>query len=149
MHLRQLSERSAVEVCVWARANRGVGYVEQFAAELETIALGEAERLFERDVQLRPGRIPDVGESVRDRAQVERGKRFVTGLIVVEPVVLVLRGRVPFAAVVYEIGPGYRVAGQVGEDPVEAPIPGEGITDGIADVEFAARAERQVPEAAE
>src|SRR5437773_10334932 len=90
LHLRQLSERSAVEVCFWARANRGVGYVEQFTAELETIALGEAERLFERDVQLLPGRIPDAGGSFRDRAQGERGKRFVTGLIVVEPVSCVL-----------------------------------------------------------
>ena len=146
--LRQGSKRAnVVDVQIGAGTNRSIGDVERLPTEQEFVALRQRPGLGEGQIQLRLLLLADVRESVRSRSHVKPRKLLVATPVIVEPVILILFGRLPRAAIVSKIRPADRVPVDVTENPIEVPIVDDRSGHRIADVEPAALAEGQIPNA--
>src|ERR1039458_1636223 len=142
-------------------ANRGIGQVEGFGLELETVAFAELGFLGDGRVQLRQGGVLDVAREALRKVAGDgvAGEVGVAARIVIEPVIwslsgILAGGRVLVLGVVPAevngLGETDGAAGDVGEDPVGAPA-ADGFVGPAGDAggDFTAFADGQIPNAAE
>src|ERR1019366_3115842 len=172
---RQLHQAREVVLAIWehtenrtgkrgalrSAANRGIGQVEGFGLELETVAFAELGFLGDGRVQLRQGGVLDVAREALRKVAGDgvAGEVGVAARIVIEPVIwslsgILAGGRVLVLGVVPAevngLGETDGAAGDVGEDPVGAPAADDFVGPaGDAGGEFTAFADGQIPNAAE